>query len=53
MSYEIRADVLRRFVKGEKVVVKADGLMEGKGVFICESLEEVQCALDKIHAYFG
>ncbi len=33
---------------GKNLVVKADGLAAGKGVFVCDSLEEVLFAIDEI-----
>jgi phosphoribosylamine--glycine ligase len=40
------------YVKTQKmpVVIKADGLALGKGVFICDTLEECETALDEIMA---
>ena len=34
--------------KGAPIVVKADGLCAGKGVFVCQTLEEAEKALEKI-----
>ena len=34
--------------KGAPIVVKADGLAQGKGVFVCSSVEEAQAALKTI-----
>jgi len=42
---------VRNFYKnrpGENVVVKADGLAEGKGSFVCNSLENAEYAIDYI-----
>ncbi len=36
------------FESGKKVVVKADGLAAGKGVFVCDSLDEAYFAIDEI-----
>ncbi len=36
------------FEEGKKVVVKADGLAAGKGVFVCDSLDEAYFAIDEI-----
>jgi len=34
--------------KGAPIVIKADGLCAGKGVFVCETLEEAYQAIEKI-----
>ncbi len=36
------------FERGKKVVVKADGLAAGKGVFVCDSLDEAYFAIEEI-----
>jgi phosphoribosylamine--glycine ligase len=36
------------FESGKKVVVKADGLAAGKGVFVCDCLDEAIFAIDEI-----
>lgn len=43
-------DEARAFVQreGAPIVIKADGLCAGKGVFVCETLEEAMDALHKI-----
>jgi len=49
-SYETFGDKTTAFeyIKGQKlpIVIKADGLAAGKGVYICEGLDEAKAALD-------
>ena len=45
-TYERALDFVRK--KGAPIVVKADGLCAGKGVFVCKTLEEAEEALHKI-----
>ena len=40
--------VREMFEMGKEVVVKADGLAAGKGVFVCENLEKANFAIDEI-----
>ncbi len=40
--------VREQFEAGRKVVVKADGLAAGKGVYVCDSAEEAVNAVDEI-----
>ena len=42
--------VAKRYVqeRGSPIVIKADGLAAGKGVVLCQKLEEAQAALDQI-----
>ncbi len=44
------ADQAQRYARevGAPVVVKADGLAAGKGVIICESVEDAEAAIDQI-----
>ena len=43
-------EVAKRYVqeRGSPIVIKADGLAAGKGVVLCQKLEEAQAALDQI-----
>ena len=43
-------EVAKRYVqeRGSPIVIKADGLAAGKGVILCQKLEEAQAALDQI-----
>jgi len=36
-----------------KCVIKYDGLAAGKGVFVCNSIEEANDSLDELHATYG
>ena len=51
-KYEAFGDKVAAFeyIKGQQrpIVIKADGLAAGKGVYICESLDEAKAALDDI-----
>jgi len=52
------ADEAKEFVKetfSDGIVIKADGLAAGKGVYVCESVEEACRAIDEImiHKKFG
>ena len=46
------ADLAKAFVakRGAPIVVKADGLAAGKGVFVAASVEEAQTAIDRMVA---
>ena len=52
---EAKEYVREQFESGRKVVVKADGLAAGKGVYVCDCLEEALFAVDEImvHRKFG
>ena len=45
---EAKEYVKEMFESGKKVVVKADGLAAGKGVFVCDCLDEAIFAIDEI-----
>ncbi|MDR0401486.1 MAG: phosphoribosylamine--glycine ligase, partial [Endomicrobium sp.] len=47
-SVEYALDFLRNCNANEKIVVKADGLAAGKGVYICENKYEATNVIDKI-----
>ncbi|NLF24782.1 MAG: phosphoribosylamine--glycine ligase [Deltaproteobacteria bacterium] len=39
--------------RGAPLVVKADGLADGKGVFVCQDLDQVRVALNEVYVRFG
>ncbi len=45
---EAKDYVREQFEAGRKVVVKADGLAAGKGVYVCDSVEEALLAVEEI-----
>ena len=45
---EAKEYIKEQFESGKKVVVKADGLAAGKGVYVCDCLEEALTAVDEI-----
>jgi len=51
-SYEVfeQKNAAYEYIKGQKlpIVIKADGLAAGKGVYICDCMDEVECALNDI-----
>ncbi len=51
-NFEVFEDPVKakRFIKdfGMPVVIKADGLASGKGVFVCHTLEEAHQAIDRL-----
>ncbi|MGL4990006.1 MAG: phosphoribosylamine--glycine ligase [Sarcina sp.] len=51
-SYETfyDSDKAIEYIKKQElpIVIKADGLASGKGVYICKSIEEATCAIDEI-----
>jgi len=46
--HEAKEYIKERFESGSKVVVKADGLAAGKGVYVCDCAEEAMIAVDEI-----
>ncbi|MNK06216.1 Phosphoribosylamine--glycine ligase [compost metagenome] len=52
-SREQALDFISKHGFSAPLVLKADGLAQGKGVWVCESLQKAQEALDSLSAQFG